>query len=411
MKRLFLTLGLCIAFSAAFGQKKAVADALKLAKAPTPNIAEARTKIKAALENAETKGDAKTWFTAGEIERIALDAEITKQVLGQQPNEVNMYAALGSLYPYYSEAYKLDNLPDEKGKVKPKYTKEMKNVLKANLPYYINGGAYFFEKLDYKKGYDFFNTYIEISDSKLLKEGEKAGKTDVAVPVDSNYIYSIYYAALASSQIKDHNIAVAAMKRAGKQEYKQNEILQYLVEEYRNVADTANMEITLNEGLALFPQDQHFLLHMINIYMRTNRSDKALEYIKTALIADPTNANLYEVAGSIYESHKDIEKAEEYFLKSVELDPEIAESQLNMGSIYFNKAVSQLDAASSILDGKKYAEEKEKANEWFKKALPYLEKSFKLNPDIPETRVALRNIYYNLNMGDKLDEIEKLMGY
>jgi hypothetical protein len=65
--------------------------------------------------------------------------------------------------------------------------------------------------------------------------------------------------------------------------------------------------------------------------------------------------------------------------------------------------------ASSIQDPKKYQEEKAKANDFFKKALPYFEKSYQLAPDIQETKIVLRSIYYNLLMGEKLDEIEKLM--
>ncbi|MDR2384569.1 MAG: hypothetical protein LBD80_02735 [Tannerella sp.] len=407
MKKLFLTLGLCIAVSVAFGQKKAVAEALRLAKDAKPNFGEARTKIKAALANEETKNDPKTWYTAGQIESIVIDGEITKQVLGKQPDEATMYAALENLYPYFIKAYELDNLPNEKGKVKPKYTKDMKAILRADLPYYINGGIYFFEKQDFKKAYAFFDDYIEISDSKLMKEGEKEG---VEVPVDSSYIYANYYAALASSQLNDHNIAIAAMKRAAKQEYNQYEVFQYLAEEYRNIADTVNFEATLGQGHALFPKDPYFLFNLINIYIQTGRNEKAIDYINTAITNDPANANLYDVAGRIYESgFKNLEKAEEYFIKAIERDSENAETQSNLGRIYFNQGVNQLDVANSIQDTKKYNEEKAKANELFKKALPYFEKSLELSPDISETKVALRSIYYNLNMGDKLSEIEKLM--
>jgi tetratricopeptide (TPR) repeat protein len=410
MKKLFLTLGLCVAVSVAFGQKKAVADALRLAKdAAKPNIGEARIKIKAALENAETKDDARTWFIAGQIESIVIDGEIAKQALGKQPDDVAMYGALENLYPYFSKAYELDNLPNEKGKVKPKYTKEMKTILKADFPYYMNAAIHFFEKGDYRKAHDFFNFYIEVSDCKWIKEGEKVAAADV-LPVDSNYIYANYYAAVASSQLKDHTIAVAAMKRASKQEYNQNEIIQYLAEEYRNAGDTVNFETTLNEGLAVFPKEPYFLLNLINVYIHSARNDKAIEYLNTAITGDPNNSNLYHVAGRIYESGlQNLAKAEEYFIKANELDGENAEILSDLGRIYFNQGVNQLDIANAIQDVPKYKEEKAKANGFFTKALPYFEKAFKLSPNVQETKIALRSIYYNLDMGDKLTEIEKLM--
>ena len=81
-----------------------------------------------ALENPETKDDAKTWYVAGFIEDQQFNAERAKQILGQQPNEPVMYEALYGILPYFQKAYELDQLPNEKGKVKPKYTKDIKSI-------------------------------------------------------------------------------------------------------------------------------------------------------------------------------------------------------------------------------------------------------------------------------------------
>jgi tetratricopeptide (TPR) repeat protein len=409
MKKLGLTLGLCLIASVSFGQKKAVSEALKLAKDSKPNFAEARTNIKGALEHDETKNDAKTWYTAGQIEDLQFTVENTKQMIGQQPNEAVMYDALMNVYPYFKKAYELDNLPDAKGKIKPKYTKDIRSTLKANLAYYLNGGAYFFEQKDYKKSFDFFDQYIEIADSKLMKEGAKP-EAETAL-VDSTYIFANYYAAIAASQLNDHSIAIEAMKRASKIDYKRNDMLQYLAEEYKNLNDTLNFQKTLEEGLSIYPKEPYFILNLVSIYINAGQNDKAIEYINTAIVNDPTNAQLYDVAGRVYESGlKDYAKAEESFLKAIELDGENADSQSNLGRIYFNRGVTQLDEANNIADVKKYNEEKEKAKELFRKALPYFEKAYQLNPDASDNKIALRSIYYNLDMGDKFKEINSIMG-
>ena len=170
MKKVLLTAALCMAFSASFAQKKAVSEAQSLAKGTTPNFEEARSVIKGALENAETKDQAKTWYVAGFIEDQQFSTERTKQMLGQQPNEVVMYDALAKILPYFEKAYELDQQPNEKGKIKPKFTKDIKSVLSANHVYYINGGAYYFDQKDYQKAYDFFQQYLEISDHPMFKD-------------------------------------------------------------------------------------------------------------------------------------------------------------------------------------------------------------------------------------------------
>ena len=405
MKKLGLTLGLCLLASVSFGQKKAVSEALKLAKDANPNFTEARTKIKEALSNEETKNDAKTWYTAGQIEDLQFTVENTKLLIGGQPDQATMYNALINIYPYFEKASELDNLPDAKGKIKPKFIKDIQSTLKANLPYYMNGGIYFFEEKDYKKSYDFFNQYIEIADSKLIKSGEKSTET-----VDSSYIFSNFYAAIAATQLDDHATSVKALQRASKIDYRRDYIFQLLSEEYKNAEDTVNWENTLKEGMALFPKDSYFIMSLVGIYVNSENNDKAVEYINTAIKNDPDNAQLYDLKGRIYESGlKDYVKAEEFFKKALELDGENAEILSNLGRIYFNQGVVQLDNANNIADVKIYNEEKEKAKDLFKKALPFFEKAYQINPDASDNKIALRSIYYNLDMGDKFEEMDKVM--
>ena len=401
-------MGLCLVAVVCFGQKKNVADALRLAKDAKPNFAEARTKIKAALEHDETKDDAKTWFTAGQIENLQFDKENTKQILGQQPNEKDMYDALSEIYPYFAKAYELDRVPDAKGKVKPKYSKDMKAIMKANMPYYMNGGVYYWDHENFQKAYEFFDQYVNISNSALMKDGEP---TNVTAPVDSNYIYAVYYAAIATTAIQDRALIIKAMTRASKIDYKQNEVFQSLAQAYQEDNDMVNFEKTLIDGLALFPNEPYFILNLVNIYLEAEKSDKAIEFTLRAIQNDPTNAQLHNVAGYIYDRNfKDFSKAEEHFLKSIELNGEDAESQSNLGLLYFNQGVEQLNVANEISDVRKYNEEREKAKVLFRKALPYFEKSFKLNPDAMVNKQALRSIYYNLDMGDKFEEMDKLVG-
>lgn len=400
MKRVLLTMALCVAASASFAQKKAVSEAQSIAKGSNADFAEARTLIKGALENPETKDDAKTWYVAGFIEDQQFSTERTKQVLGQQPNEPVMYEALGSILPYFEKAYELDQRPNAKGKVKPKYTKDIKSILGANHVYYINGGAYYFDQKDYKKAYDFFEQYLKISDMPMF-EGEQVAERD------SNFMTVQFYAAVAATQLNDHEVAVKALERAKNTDYRANDIYQYLCYEYEQAKDTVNLEKTLEEGMQKFPDEPYYLLSLINNYIYSNRNEKAIEYLNTAISKDANNAQLYDVMGRVYETGlKDYAKAEEYYKKALELNPEYIESISNLGRVYFNQGVNKQGEANMINDAKQYQEELGKAKEFFKQAMPYFEKAHQMKPDEREYMIALRGIYYNLNMGDKFDAIE-----
>lgn len=403
MKRVLLTVALCVAATASFAQKKAVNEAQSIAKGANPDFSEARTLIKGALDNAETKDDAKTWFVAGTIEDQQFSNERTKQVLGQQPNEPVMYEALGGILPYFEKALELDQVPNEKGKVKPRFTKDIKGVLGANHVYYINGGAYYFDQKDYKKAYDFFEQFLKISDMPIFK-GEAVAQRD------SNFMTVQFYAAVAATQIGDSQAAIAALERAKSMDYKSNEVYQYLCYEYDHAKDSVNLEKTLIEGMSKFPEESYYLLSLINNYIYSNRNEQAIEYLNAAIAKDQNNAQLYDVLGRVYETGlKDFSKAEENFKKALAINPEYLESLSGLGRIYYNQGVNKQGEANMINDAKQYQEELNKAKEFFNSAMPYFEKAHQLKPEEREYMTALRGIYYNLNMGKEFDAIEAEM--
>ena len=406
MKRVLLTVALCVAASASFAQKKVVSEAQSIAKGSNADFGEARTLIKGALENPETKNDAKTWYVAGFIEDQQFNAERAKQILGQQPNEPVMYEALYGILPYFQKAYELDQLPNEKGKVKPKYTKDIKSILSANHVYLFNGGAYYFDKQEYKKAYDFFNQYVEISELPMFAGTQTAEK-------DSTFMTVQFYAAAAASLAKDSRLAIAALERAKNTPYRQYDVYQYLCYEYgeaRTAQDSVMLEKTFEEGMQVFPDSAFFLNNLINTYIYSNRNEKALEMLNVAIQKNPNDANLYNVMGRVYETGlKDYANAEKNFQIALEKDPNLTDALSNIGRIYYNQGVNKLSEANMINDSKKYQEELGMAKDLFKKALPYYKKAHEAEPEKMDNMIALRGIYYNLNMGPELEAIEAEM--
>ena len=406
MKRVLLTVALCVAASASFAQKKVVNEAQSIAKGSNADFGEARTLIKGALENPETKDDAKTWYVAGFIEDQQFNAERAKQILGQQPNEPVMYEALYGILPYFQKAYELDQLPNEKGKVKPKYTKDIKSILSANHVYLFNGGAYYFDKQEYKKAYDFFNQYVEISELPMFAGTQTAEK-------DSTFMTVQFYAAAAASLAKDSRLAIAALERAKNTPYRQYDVYQYLCYEYgeaRTAQDSVMLEKTFEEGMQVFPDSAFFLNNLINTYIYSNRNEKALEMLNVAIQKNPNDANLYNVMGRVYETGlKDYANAEKNFQIALEKDPNLTNALSNIGRIYYNQGVNKLSEANMINDSKKYQEELSMAKDLFKKALPYYKKAHEAEPEKMDNMIALRGIYYNLNMGPELEAIEAEM--
>lgn len=397
-------MALCLVVSSSFAQKKAVNSVKSELKAKTPNIGDARNLIKGALENPETKDDPETWFVAGDIENKQFDLENTKEIIGQEPNKAVMYEALGGILPYFQKSFELDQLPDQKGKVKPKFTKKMQDILRANRLHYINAGLYYYENQNYPKAYENFKLYGDLPDLPIM-EGVKF---DVVEGPDSTAMQIRYYAGLAASLIPNHEAALEIYKEIKDNGYSEQEVYRNLAYEYTQVGDSASLEQILKEGVVKFPQDEYFLLNLINVSIQKGESEQASQFLKEAIKNDPNNSQLYDVLGQVYEEMKNFDEAAASFTKAVELNPENAEALSHLGRVYYNLGVEARAKADESTSNKAISEEETKKSlDLFRKAMPYFERAFKLNPDDGNAIYALRNIYYNLNM-DEFEEMDAI---
>ena len=409
MKKLVFTVALCFVVSMAFAQKKAISAAKNEIKGNKPNIEEARKLIQGAMEDPETKNNAETYFVAGQIENSQFDAEKIKEALGQAPNEAVMYKSLGNILPFFLKADELDQLPDEKGKVKPKFRKDLKSYITANHPYYRNGGVYYSNNMkDYAEAYKFFDIYLNIPKLPMF-EGDKAME---AIVSDSSYLEIKYYAAIMASSIgtdESRRNAIALYESLVAIDYNSNEVYQYLCAEYEQIKDSVNLVKILKKGASKFPDEPYYLRALINQYINSNQHEEAVKSLKEAIAQKPDDAQLYDVLGRVYENRDEIDAAIEQFEKALSLDSEYVESLGNIGRVYYNRGVEAQAAASNIADNKAYSEAFVKVKEHFNQSMPYYEKALELNPGEKEYMNPLRTIYYILGMGEKLEKIEKEM--
>ena len=146
---------------------------------------------------------------------------------------------------------------------------------------------------------------------------------------------------------------------------------------------------------------------MINDLINKSKYEEANQMLDEAIAANPQNAEFYNVKGTLYENQKEPEKAFEFYKKAIEIKPDYAKGQFDVGRYYFNKAVQKRDEINK-LSGAAY--QKAVANELnplYKEALPYLEKAYQLDPENNDAKNALRNIYYFLGDEAKLNELER----
>lgn len=424
MRKTLLTASLfLLSVTFTFGQKALVDQAWSLAKrTEKPDFKQARASIQQALAG-ESAEDAKAWYVAGNIEQRFFEKEYSQLQYGLGANEDAMYKALYDGYKYYLKAVELDTLPNEKGKVKPKYLKNIQKDLLNNTDGYNNGAVHQFNnKKDYKGAYDYWNIILEIRDLPFMAPMAKK------MPSDSIYAQIEYNASLAAYYSDDRALSVKAHERAKGNGYEQNSVYQRLVQEYSIARDTVNLIATLNEGNQLFgdtdverkhadgstyyKKEDFYGISLMNLYISSQQYDKAFEVLNEILPKSPENYDLWNVKGNLHENQGETEEAIKCFQKALELNPKFADALGSMGRIYFNQAVEKdNELSTSITNTAEYNKAKEQeVLPLYRQALPYFEQAHQLNADERDYMVALRSIYYNLNDAANLKLIEIEMG-
>ncbi len=401
MKKTILSLFLVLSFTFSFAQKANVSKAKNKALMENPDFAGAREAIAPALKDSTTSSDAYTWYVAGLIGYKENDMYYQKAMLNQPFDADVKGKAMLESYDYFIKAYSLDILPDKKGKVKPKYEKDIKTYLKE---YYniqqnlIAYGAYLFEKKRYDDVVKTFDVYLEIPKLPLMKN---------EIPMDTTYYKIEYYDGIAATNANMHDKAIKIFEDLKDKNYETANVYQMLYQEYKDKNDTVNYVKTLKDGFVKFPANTWFLQNLINYFIYSGKTKDALTYLTTAIEREPKLAQYQYVKGGLDESLGNLEDARKDFDKAIELDPTLADAYAGIGRLIYNKGVKMLEEANNIKDIKLYNAEQDKAENVFKQSMPYFKKAVELNPKEVEYKKPLKNLYYRLKMDADFDAISK----
>jgi len=402
MKRISLILVLAVSFTAMFAQIANVKKAKNYALMESADFKAAREAIKPALTDSTTKNLAETWYVAGLIGSKENEKWYKQEVLGQTfDKDVKGQAILESI-PYFLKALTLDSVPDKKGKIKTKFSKEIKDIIKD---YYITPqnlyeyAAYLFDtKKDYAAAHKVFDVYLSIPKMPFIKN---------EIKIDTNYVKIQYYSAAAASQADMNDDAIKIYEDIKDKGFEEKVIYQLLYQEYFTKKDTVNYVRVLNGGYTKFPNEPWFLQNLINYYIFSGQVPEAMKYLNAAIDRDPKNAEYQLIKGKLSDQIGNAVDARAAFDKAIELNPKLAEGYSEVGRLLYNKAVAMFDDANNIKDIKLYNAAKKKAEVALGEAIPFYKKASELDPNEIEYKKNLKTIYYRLGMDKEFNAIDK----
>lgn len=363
-------------------------------------------KLKPALSHEETSTQAETWALASRIKVEQFDKYMDNRRVGKKIDVKAMGHTLLDAYDYSLKALQLDTIHvlDKKGnpvidkktkrpKVKTKYSKDVLNRLVEHHDNFRFVGSELYNIKDWDGAYQAWEDYCQMAarsdDPRWIKP-------------DSIVAEVRYYQGIAAWQRADTIDAVRLFSIARHSGYNRKEAYDYALVCLSDLGNEREVVRLAWEAFIKYgTSDPQYIRILINDFIAREDYSGANDLLDDALEANPDDDELLNLKGLVIENKESIYEALPYYQRCIELNDSNASGQFNVGRYFYNKAMETRQ--NSNLYGKKLAN---LVNPMYREALPYLEKSYALNPRNADVKNALRDIYYKLGEADKLQAIE-----
>ena len=363
-------------------------------------------KLKPALSNDETSNQAETWALASRIKLELFDKYMDNRRVGKKIDVKAMGHSLIDAYDYSLVALKLDTIrimnkkgePDidkktKRPKVKTKYSKDVVNRLVEHHDNYRLAGSELYNGKDWDGAYKAWDYFCQMANRS---DDPRWIKPDTIVAEVR------YYQGIAAWQKTDTIDAVRLFSVARHSGFNHKEAYDYALVCLNDLGNEAEVVKLAWEAFIKFgTSDSQYIRILINDFISREDYSGANDLIDEAMEANPDDDELLNLKGLVIESKENIYEAFPYYQRCIELNDSNASGLFNVGRYFYNKAMET--RMNSNLYGKKLAN---LVNPMYREALPYLEKSYAINPRNRDLVNALRDIYYKLGEADKLQAIE-----
>lgn len=386
IKKGILTLVLASVSIVGFAQKHNVVNASIALR--NEEYSDAKKYIDEAFETESTSNDAKMWNYRS---KIYLDIALKK---GELDNDAIFKA---------TEAHLKCLQTDKKGRIIVRKWTPKEDVLAGMVQCgykLFNQGIEEYSAGNYARSlklYDAISAIIPLDEEDQLKRGNITKET---------ILYNSFF---SSHKMKDNSKSKEILQELIDINFNEPSIFIHMSNIYLEEDNTDKALEYLALGRDMYEDDQGLINTEINLYIQLGRTSELIEKLGEAIALDEENDLLYFNRGTIYDQEGEFENAEKDYLTALELNPSSFGVNYNLGALYFNTAVEINNKANSTSNNNTYKKLKKQADDTFAKALPYLEAAYSLDANDKNTLLSLKQLYYLNGDYKKSEEMKKLI--
>ena len=405
MKTKILAVGLLLAGTAVFAQKKEIKNAEKAID--KENYSEA----KSILTSVESQ-------VAGEKDKVKEDYYMAKgnAYMGKQPQKQSA-ADLKIAGEAFKMAIELGNNDASESLTKVKNALVNSAIADQNAQKFTEASEKLYTSYDLNKK-DTIHLYYAAASATNGKNYDTALRYYKQL-ADMNYsgagleYYAVNNSTGEKEKFNDKNQRDLYLKSGDysnpteeKVPSKRAEITKNIALIYIQQGETEKGLQAIDEAMQENPDDTSLMLAQADIFYQSGDKKKYSEIVEKVLEKDPNNASLYYNLGVTAMQMDAPEKAIKYYKNAIEIDPKMASAYVNLGSSILMKEQSIIDEMNGLgmskADNKKYDELQKERTSLYEKAVPYLEKAVELDANNAQAIQTLVNIHSQLGNEDKV---------
>lgn len=409
MKKYFVTLALFGTACVTFAQNSNIWKAEE--NYEEGKYAEALAKVDLAVTNPKTTELARGYNIGANSQAHLLAPELLKASQGQPFDTAMFVSGVDKAISYYTKSHENDVKPDKKGRVKPKFQANNFKMIRDMLPYYNYSAQFLYMNKNLDGAAEMFTKYIAMPDNPIFSK-EQADSIRKANARD--YAQAANNVAMIRFDQKRWKDVLAVVDQVLADSAYMHDAYVMKMQALLETKDTAQWVLCAQEAVSHLEDAASIAQSLLYYYVEKNLVKDAQDMANKMVADFPNNKNAWYMKGCVdLNLVKDFETARADFAKTLAIDPNHYESNMNTGVSFINEVISRRDKGEFVTDRtrvKEYNASIEKMREYYKKALPYFEKARMLAPDrIKEWGPNLQNVYSNLEMKDKVEEIKALM--
>lgn len=188
-------------------------------------------------------------------------------------------------------------------------------------------------------------------------------------------------------------------------ESKKPEIVKNIALIYVSQGNNDKALAAMKDARAESPDDINLILSEANVHYKMGNTEEFKSLLQQATQMDPTNPELQYNLGVIAAESDHSDEAKAHYEKAIELDPTYINAYINLSALILEQEqpiVEEMNGlGTSKADDKRYDELREKRQNLYKDAVPYLTKALELDGENISAAKTLINIYSILGDTDK----------